>query len=90
MPKGLGPLTPIWHTAGLFWWQQGKGDTVLSAQNTNGLLFFEMLFLAFRAMFVALFTFPRSASPHLIISACLKTVPHGAWGVCAGTNAPLG
>ena len=45
--------------AGLFWWKQGQGDTVLSAQNTNGLLFFEMLFLAFRAMFVSLFTFPR-------------------------------
>ena len=89
--------------AGLFWWQQGRGDTVYSAQNSNGLLFFEvcslahncalqgartylssrsrmrdhsaggecmgpsvlstsamqMLFLAFRAMFVALFTFPR-------------------------------
>ncbi|CAL5220454.1 g2473 [Coccomyxa viridis] len=43
---------------GLFWWQQGKGDTLYSAQNSNGLLFFEMLFLAFRAMFVALFTFP--------------------------------
>ncbi|EIE22543.1 hypothetical protein COCSUDRAFT_16269, partial [Coccomyxa subellipsoidea C-169] len=44
--------------SGLFWWQQGRGDTVLSAQNSNGLLFFEMLFLAFRSMFVALFTFP--------------------------------
>ena len=37
---------------GLFWWKQGLGDTVLAAQNSNGLLFFEMLFLAFRAMCV--------------------------------------
>ncbi|BDA45889.1 ABC transporter G family member 14 [Coccomyxa sp. Obi] len=44
--------------SGLFWWQQGRGNTVLAAQNSNGLLFFEMLFLAFRSMFVALFTFP--------------------------------
>ena len=50
---GLGVCT------GLFWWQQGRGETVLAAQNSNGLLFFEMLFLAFRSMFVALFTFPR-------------------------------
>ena len=28
--------------AGLFWWQQGRGDTVYSAQNSNGLLFFEV------------------------------------------------
>ena len=32
--------------AGLFWWQQGRGDTVYSAQNSNGLLFFEVCSLA--------------------------------------------
>ena len=45
--------------AGLFWLQKGKSDTVLGAQQTIGLLFFELLFLGFRALFVALFTFPE-------------------------------
>ena len=50
-----------WVCAGLFWWKQGLGDTVLAAQNSNGLLFFEMLFLAFRAMCVLHIT-PQSAN----------------------------
>jgi hypothetical protein len=45
--------------AGLFWWQIGRNKTVTGAINANGLLFFEMLFLSFRAMFTALFTFPN-------------------------------
>ena len=45
--------------AGLFWWQIGRDRTVSSAANINGLLFFEMLFLSFRSMFAALFTFPN-------------------------------
>lgn len=62
--------------AGLFWWQQGRGDTVLSAQNSNGLIFFELLFLAFRSMFVALFTFPRCADArHPTLDGCLKLFP---------------
>lgn len=44
--------------AGLFWLQKGKNNTVLGAQQTIGLVFFELLFLSFRALFVALFTFP--------------------------------
>lgn len=44
--------------AGLFWLQKGKNNTVAGAQQTIGLLFFELLFLSFRALFVALFTFP--------------------------------
>jgi len=44
--------------AGLFWLQKGKNNTVAGAQQTIGLLFFELLFLGFRALFVALFTFP--------------------------------
>ena len=44
--------------AGLFWLQKGKNNTVLGAQQTIGLLFFELLFLSFRALFTALFTFP--------------------------------
>lgn len=32
--------------------------TVYGAQNANGLLFFEMMFVAMRAMLGALFTFP--------------------------------
>ena len=45
--------------AGLFWWQIGRDRTVSAAANINGLLFFEMLFLSFRSMFAALFTFPN-------------------------------
>ena len=45
--------------AGLFWWQIGRDRTVAAAANINGLLFFEMLFLSFRSMFAALFTFPN-------------------------------
>ncbi|KAK9826122.1 hypothetical protein WJX81_005488 [Elliptochloris bilobata] len=44
---------------GLLWWQQGLSDTVFSANSTNGLIFFNLLFMAFRAIFVALFTFPN-------------------------------
>ena len=44
--------------SGLFWWQIGRNKTVAAAANANGLLFFEMLFLSFRSMFAALFTFP--------------------------------
>jgi len=44
--------------AGLLWWQQGQSDTVFAAGSTNGLIFFNLVFLAFRSMFVALFTFP--------------------------------
>lgn len=45
--------------SGLFWWQIGRNRTVAAAANANGLLFFEMLFLSFRSMFAALFTFPN-------------------------------
>jgi ABC-type Na+ transport system ATPase subunit NatA len=45
--------------SGLFWWQIGRDRTVSAAANINGLLFFEMLFLSFRSMFAALFTFPN-------------------------------
>lgn len=45
--------------SGLFWWQIGRDRTVAAAANINGLLFFEMLFLSFRSMFAALFTFPN-------------------------------
>ncbi|EFN53135.1 hypothetical protein CHLNCDRAFT_32365 [Chlorella variabilis] len=44
---------------GMIWWQVGHSDTVYGAQNTTGLLFFEALFLAFRTMFQALFTWPN-------------------------------
>lgn len=44
--------------SGLIWWQVGQSDTLVNAQQTLGLLFFESLFLAFRTMFNALFTFP--------------------------------
>lgn len=44
--------------AGLLWWQSGGEDTLLSASDTLGLLFFEMLFMSFYSMFKSLFTFP--------------------------------
>jgi hypothetical protein len=50
--------SPAGVLAGLFWLQKGKNNTVLGAQQTIGLLFFELLFLSFRALFTALFTFP--------------------------------
>jgi hypothetical protein len=54
--------------AGLFWLQKGKNNTVLGAQQTIGLLFFELLFLSFRALFVALFTFPDERKMLLKVS----------------------
>jgi energy-coupling factor transporter ATP-binding protein EcfA2 len=47
--------------AGMIWWQVGKGQTLASAQDTLGLLFFEALFLGFRSLFSALFTFPQAS-----------------------------
>lgn len=44
--------------SGLFWLQRAKSDTTAAASDTLGLLFFELLFLSFRTLFVALFTFP--------------------------------
>eukprot|EP00884_Botryococcus_braunii_P016367 jgi/Botrbrau1/3413/Bobra.0337s0046.1 len=43
---------------GCFWWQRASGDNLAAASDTLGLLFFELLFLSFRTMFTALFTFP--------------------------------
>lgn len=44
---------------GLFWWQRGRGSSLLAASDIIGLLFFELLFPAFTAMFTALFVFPN-------------------------------
>ncbi|EIE25035.1 P-loop containing nucleoside triphosphate hydrolase protein [Coccomyxa subellipsoidea C-169] len=52
---------------GCFWWQRGGHDTLAASQDTlalvcgaaAGLLFFELMFLTFRSMFTALFTFPE-------------------------------
>jgi hypothetical protein len=44
---------------GLFWWQRGRGNSLLAASDVVGLLFFELLFPAFTAMFTALFVFPN-------------------------------
>ncbi|GAB4821556.1 hypothetical protein N2152v2_008602 [Parachlorella kessleri] len=44
---------------GMIWWQVGRHPTTYSASNTVGLLFFEALFLSFRTLFTALFTFPN-------------------------------
>ncbi|CAL8462005.1 g1536 [Coccomyxa elongata] len=44
---------------GCFWFQRGGHDTLAASQDTLGLLFFELMFLTFRSMFTALFTFPE-------------------------------
>eukprot|EP00887_Chlorella_sp_A99_P001388 scaffold8.g1388.t1 len=49
--------------AGLIWLQTGQHDTLVAARNTIGLLFFLLMFLSFRSLFVALFTFPDGAPP---------------------------
>ena len=36
--------------AGLFWLQKAKNDTVAAAQQSVGLIFFELVFLAFTAL----------------------------------------
>ena len=38
-------------TVGLFWFNAGKGRFVSDGTNIVGLLFFELIFLAFRIMF---------------------------------------
>lgn len=46
---------------GLFWWQRGggpNGSSLLAASDVVGLIFFELLFPGFQALFSALFTFP--------------------------------
>ncbi|KAK9839931.1 hypothetical protein WJX74_000629 [Apatococcus lobatus] len=43
---------------GCFWYQVAGSYTSTAVQNTLGLLFFVLLFLGLRNMFVALFTFP--------------------------------
>ena len=45
-------------STGLFWLRTGSNNTTYGAQNANGLLFFEMMFVSMRAMLGALFTFP--------------------------------
>ena len=52
-------LVAVAVITGLFWFQRGAGNTLLAAQDVVGLLFFELLFPAFSAMFSALFTFPN-------------------------------
>lgn len=45
--------------AGFFWLNVGRQVTTVAGRTLSGLLFFELLFLAFRTMFAALFTFPN-------------------------------
>ncbi|KAK9821260.1 hypothetical protein WJX74_004512 [Apatococcus lobatus] len=45
--------------AGCFWYQRAKPDTLSAAGDTLGLLFFQLMFMSFRTLFVALFTFPN-------------------------------
>ena len=58
VPQDFSQFIIIAVLAGLFWLRKGPNNTVAGAQQVIGLLFFELLFLGFRALFVALFTFP--------------------------------
>lgn len=44
--------------SGLFWLQAGKDQTLRGARDVLGVLFFMLMFLSFRSLFVSLFTFP--------------------------------
>jgi ABC-type multidrug transport system ATPase subunit len=45
--------------AGLFWLQKGQDNTVVGSRDVLGVLFFMLMFLSFRSLFVSLFTFPQ-------------------------------
>lgn len=45
--------------AGLFWLQRGQQDTLAAGRDILGVLFFMLMFLSFRSLFVSLFTFPE-------------------------------
>lgn len=65
--------------AGLFWLQKGKNNTVSGAQQTIGLLFFELLFLSFRALFVVRL-FLHTSWTHKIVSLGLPFPVRGLLG----------
>ncbi|GLI64948.1 hypothetical protein VaNZ11_008352 [Volvox africanus] len=44
---------------GLLWFQRGRGSQIAVGADVTGLLFFELLFPSFRALYSALFTFPN-------------------------------
>lgn len=59
----------------------GRESTVKAGRTLSGLLFFELLFLAFRAMFAALFTFPneyKMVRPAETKGCGYRHVPDGA------------
>ena len=51
-------FTVIALLAGSFWFQRGKDDSLAAARDVVGVIFFMLMFLCFRSMFVSLFTFP--------------------------------
>ena len=54
----ISQVTLIALITGLLWWQSAPGETLQAARDTSGLLFFQMLFPAFSALFSAIFVFP--------------------------------
>ena len=58
--------------AGLFWLQAGQTNTVAGVNNLRGLLFFELMFMAMRAMLGALFTFPSEFK--MMLKVCLLII----------------
>jgi len=54
----ISQVTLIALITGLLWWQSATGETLQAARDTTGLLFFQMLFPAFSALFSAIFVFP--------------------------------
>jgi len=45
--------------AGLFWFQAAMDNTVAAQRDVLGVLFFMLMFLSFRSLFVSIFTFPQ-------------------------------
>jgi hypothetical protein len=60
--------------------QIGQKDTTEAAKNAAGLLFFEALFLSFRSLFTALFTFPSEFKMMLKVSHALLTLEQAVLG----------
>lgn len=71
----------MWGCSGLIWLGVGGTSLVRDGGNVLGLLFFEVVFLSFSAMFSALFTFPEEYKHVLKVTtlspalACLRPIP---------------
>lgn len=64
--------------SGLFWFQKGKAETTRGAQNMKGLVFFQLMFVSYRAMSAAALTFPSEFK----ILLKVRTLATGLQGLC--------